>query len=170
MNSGIRIDVAKLEQAEADLDAALSLRPNHAEARAVRKQVIDYLYPAKRIEVNITQQRVYAWQGDSLVYEFPVSTGLPGQDTATGNFQVLDKIPMAHSSIWQLDMPNWLGIYYVQGIENGFHALPFRPDGTKMWAGLLGQKASYGCIVLGTEAGRVLYDWAEVGTRVDIHY
>ncbi len=66
-------------------------------------------------------------------------------------------------------MPNWLGIYYVQGIENGFHALPFRPDGSKMWAGLLGQRASYGCIVLGTKAGRTLYKWAEVGTRVDIH-
>lgn len=169
MRGGTRINIGKLRQARADLDAALALRPDDAEARAVREQVIDYLFPSKRIEVDISKQRVYAWKGDTLVYEFLVSTGLRGQDTATGHFQVLDRMPMAHSRIWKLDMPYWLGIYYVQGIENGFHALPIRPDGSKMWAGLLGQRASYGCIVLGTKAGRTLYKWAEVGTRVDIH-
>ncbi|MFC2030050.1 L,D-transpeptidase family protein [Chloroflexota bacterium] len=169
MISGIGINVEKLKSASADLDAALALRPDDAQARAIRQQVTDYLFPAKRIEVDISKQRVYAWAGDKLVHKYPVSTGLRGQDTATGHFQVLNKIPMAHSRMWKLDMPNWLGIYDVQGIENGFHALPFRPDGSKMWAGLLGQRASYGCIVLGTQAGRTLYKWAEIGTRVDIH-
>ena len=76
---------------------------------------------------------------------------------------------MAYSRIWKLDMPYWMGIYYVQGIENGFHGLPYRPDGTKMWGGLLGRRASYGCIVLGTKQAKTLYNWAEIGTRVDIH-
>ena len=112
---------------------------------------------------------MYVYDGDVLVYSFVASTGM-GNSTRVGSFSVLNKIPNAYGETWNIWMPNWLGIYYVQGIENGFHALPFRPDGTKMWAGLLGQKASYGCIVLGTEAGRILYNWAEVGTRVDIHY
>ncbi len=145
-------------------------KPDDAEARQHLDRVMYVLFPPKRIEVNVSTQRFYAWEGDTLVYEFLTSTGLPGQDTATGHFKVLDKIPMAHSSVWRLDMPYWLGIYYVGNIENGIHALPIRPDGTVMWGGLLGQKASYGCIILSTEAARIIYNWAEVGTAVDIHY
>jgi lipoprotein-anchoring transpeptidase ErfK/SrfK len=76
---------------------------------------------------------------------------------------------MAYSSIWRLKMPNWLGIYYVGGIENGIHALPIRPDGTVMWGGLLGQRASYGCVILSNNAAKTIYNWAEIGTVVDIH-
>jgi tetratricopeptide (TPR) repeat protein len=165
-----RVNPSKLEQAQSDLEAALALRPNDAQAKAHLNQVKYLLHPPKRIEVDISEQRLYAWQGDQLVYEYPVSTGLPGQDTATGHYRILDKIPMAYSRIWKLSMPYWMGIYYVQGIENGFHALPIRPDGSVMWAGLLGRRASYGCIVLGTQAAQTLYNWAEIGTRVDIHY
>jgi lipoprotein-anchoring transpeptidase ErfK/SrfK len=83
---------------------------------------------------------------------------------------VLDKIPLAYSSIWQLEMPYWLGIYYVGGIENGIHALPIRPDGTVMWGGLLGTRQSYGCVILDTEVARQIYEWAEIGTPVEIRF
>ncbi len=159
-----------LEQARADLEAALALRPGDAEAQAHLDRVMYRLFPPKRIEIDISQQRFYAWEGDTLVYSFPTSTGLPGQDTAIGHFQVLDKMPMAYSSVWRLKMPYWLGIYYVGNIENGIHGLPIRPDGSVMWGGLLGQRASYGCVILSTEAARLIYDWAEIGTVVDIHY
>jgi tetratricopeptide (TPR) repeat protein len=160
----------KLQKARADLEAALSLSPDDAEAQKHYDQVMYILLPPKRIEINISTQHLYAWKGDTLVYSWPVSTGLPGRDTATGHFEVLDKIPMAYSSIWRLKMPYWLGIYYVGNIENGIHALPIRPDGSVMWAGLLGQRASYGCVILSNEAAQLLYEWAEIGTKVDIHY
>lgn len=160
----------KLQQARADLEAALALSPDDAEARSYLDKVMYELFPPKRIEIDISKQWFYAWEGDTLVYSFVTSTGLPGQDTATGHFRVLDKMPMAYSSIWRLKMPYWLGIYYVGNIENGIHALPIRPDGSVMWGGLLGQRASYGCVILSTEAARLIYDWAEIGTPVDIHY
>jgi tetratricopeptide (TPR) repeat protein len=166
----VRKEQSDLQNARLDLEEALALRPGDAEAQQHYDRVMYLLFPPKRIEVNITTQRFYAYEGDTLLYEFRTSTGLPGQDTAAGRFKVLSKIPMAHSSIWQLDMPYWLGIYYVGNIENGIHALPIRPDGTVMWGGLLGQKASYGCIILSTEAARIIYDWAEVGTEVVVHY
>jgi len=77
---------------------------------------------------------------------------------------------MAWSSIWRLKMPYWLGIYNVGTVENGIHALPIRPDGSVMWGGLLGQRASYGCVILSTGAAKTLYNWAEIGTPVWIHY
>jgi tetratricopeptide (TPR) repeat protein len=166
----LREERGKLKAARTDLEAALALRPDDAEAQAHLDQVMYRLFPPKRIEVDISRQRLYAWEGDTLLHSFPTSTGLRGRDTAPGHYQVLDKIPMAYSSIWRLKMPYWLGIYYVGNIENGIHALPIRPDGSVMWGGLLGQRASYGCIILSTEAARLIYNWADIGTVVDVHY
>jgi len=160
----------KLKNARDDLEAALALQPDDAKAKAHYNDVMYILFPPKRIEIDISKQHFYAWLGDKLIYSFPTSTGLPGQDTAAGHYKVLDKIPMAYSSVWRLKMPYWLGIYYVGRIENGIHALPIRPDGTVMWGGFLGQKASYGCIILSTQAARTIYNWADIGTPVDIHY
>jgi tetratricopeptide (TPR) repeat protein len=163
-------DKGQLQKARADLEAALALSPGDTEAQAYLDKVMYELFPPKRIEIDISKQWFYAWEGDTLVYSFVTSTGLPGRDTAAGHYRVLDKIPMAYSSVWRLQMPYWLGIYYVGTIENGIHALPIRPDGSVMWGGLLGQKASYGCVILSTEAARIIYDWADIGTPVDIHY
>jgi tetratricopeptide (TPR) repeat protein len=160
----------ELQEARSDLESALALLPDDNEARTHYDEVMYILFPPKRIEVNISTQRFYAWQGDRLVYQFPTSTGLPTRATAAGHFKVLSKIPRAYSSIWRLHMPYWLGIYYVGRVENGIHALPIRPDGSVMWAGLLGQRASYGCVILSTAAARLIYEWAEIGTPVHIHY
>ena len=160
----------KLEKARTDLETALALQPDDQEAKTLYDEVMYILVPPKRIEIDISSQRFYAYLGNELLYNFPTSTGLPGRDTAVGHFEVQSKIPMAYSSIWRLNMPYWLGIYNVGRIENGIHALPIRPDGTVMWAGLLGQKASYGCVILSTQAARTIYEWAEIGTPVHIHY
>ena len=159
-----------LAEARADLEAALALAPGDAKAKTHLDQVMYKLFPPKRIDIDISEQRMYVYLGDKLLHKWVISTGLPGRDTATGHFKVLDKIPMAYSKVWNLKMPYWLGIYYVGGIENGIHALPIRPDGSVMWAGLLGQQASYGCVILDNTAAPILYNWAEIGTKVDIHY
>jgi tetratricopeptide (TPR) repeat protein len=161
---------AKYQAARTDLEAALALQPGDADAKAHLDAVMVELFPPKRIEIDIGDQHFYAWEGDKLVYSLVTSTGLPGRDTATGHYHVLDKIPMAYSKVWRLKMPYWLGIYYVGRIENGIHALPIRPDGSVMWGGLLGTKQSYGCVILDTAAAKRVYDWADIGTPVDIHY
>ena len=124
--------------------------------------------PRKRIEVIISQQRLYAWEGETLVYKFVCSTGAPGSPTKPGSYSVISKIPMAYSYKWGLKMPYWLGIYRVGDLENGIHALPILPNGQTLWAGYLGTPVSFGCIILGTQEARLLYDWAEIGTPVEI--
>jgi tetratricopeptide (TPR) repeat protein len=160
----------QLQEARGDLETALLLKPDDEEAKTHLDEVMYILFPPKRIEISISRQRFYAYQGDTLVYQFVTSTGLRGRDTATGHFKVQSKIPNAYSSIWRLHMPYWLGIYYVGNIENGIHALPIRLDGSVMWGGLLGQRASYGCVILSTAAARTIYNWAEIGTEVWIYY
>jgi len=122
----------------------------------------------KRIVVDLSEQHLYAYQGEALIHSFVVSTGMPGAGTRTGDFRVLDKYPNAYASTWNLQMPHWLGIYWAGGLENGIHALPILPNGQRLWGGYLGTPASFGCIILGTQEARTLYEWATIGTPVII--
>jgi LysM repeat protein len=124
----------------------------------------------KRIVVDLSEQHLYAYQGETLVYSFVASTGMPGAATRTGTFRVLDKIPNAYASTWNLQMPHWLGIYWAGSTENGIHALPILSNGQRLWAGYLGTPVSYGCVVLGIQEARTLYEWAAVGTPVIIQH
>jgi lipoprotein-anchoring transpeptidase ErfK/SrfK len=117
--------------------------------------------------VDISEQHLYAYEGNTLIYSFVASTGMRNA-TRVGTFSVLDKIPNAYGSTWNIWMPDWLGIYYAGGLENGIHSLPILPNGQRLWAGYLGTPISFGCVVLGVEESRLLYDWAEIGTTVVI--
>jgi hypothetical protein len=83
---------------------------------------------------------------------------------------VQSKIPNAWGGTWSIWMPDWLGIYWAGGLENGIHALPILPNGATLWAGFLGRPISYGCVVLGSYEAKLLYDWAEIGTPVEIRW
>jgi len=124
---------------------------------------------AKYILVDLSEQHMYVYEGDSLIYSFVASTGL-NNATATGNFAVQSKIPNAYGSTWNIWMPYWLGIYWAGGLENGIHALPILPNGATLWEGFLGRPISYGCVVLGSYEASLLYDWAEIGTPVEIRW
>jgi lipoprotein-anchoring transpeptidase ErfK/SrfK len=124
---------------------------------------------SKYILVDISEQHMYVYEGDALVYSFVVSTGIENS-TRVGTFAVQTKLPNAYASTWNLWMPNWLGIYYSHGLENGIHALPILSNGATLWDGYLGSPVSYGCVVLGTYEAQILYDWAEIGTPVEIQW
>jgi lipoprotein-anchoring transpeptidase ErfK/SrfK len=124
---------------------------------------------SKYILVDLSEQHMYVYESDALIYSFVASTGING-GTRIGNFAVQSKIPSAYGSTWDIWMPDWLGIYWSGGLENGIHALPILPNGATLWAGFLGRPISYGCVVLGTYDAQLLYDWAEMGTPVDIQW
>jgi lipoprotein-anchoring transpeptidase ErfK/SrfK len=124
---------------------------------------------SKYILVDISEQHMYVYEGDTLVYSFVASTGM-NNATRVGTFAVQDKIPNAYGATWNIWMPDWLGIYYAGSLENGIHALPILSNGATLWAGFLGRPISYGCVVLGTYEAKLLYDWAEVGTPVEIRW
>jgi LysM repeat protein len=122
----------------------------------------------KRVVVDISEQHLYAYQGEMVVYSFVASTGMHSSPTRTGTFSVLNKISNAYASTWNLQMPYWLGVYWSGGLQNGIHALPILSSGQQLWAGYLGTPISYGCIVLDTYEARLLYEWVDVGTPVVI--
>jgi lipoprotein-anchoring transpeptidase ErfK/SrfK len=121
----------------------------------------------KRIIVNITEQHLYAFQGDTLVLNFIVSTGADNS-TSVGIFSIVDKIPDAYSDLWGFWMPDWLGLYALGDMENGLHALPVLADGTVIWEDALGKPISHGCVVMNPDDARSLFEWADIGTPVEI--
>jgi lipoprotein-anchoring transpeptidase ErfK/SrfK len=123
----------------------------------------------KYILVDISEQHMYVYEGNTLANSFVSSTGM-NYATRVGSFSVLDKIPNAYGATWDIWMPNWLGIYWAGNMENGIHALPILPSGATLWAGYLGTPISYGCIVLGTYDAQWLYDWVDIGTPVEIRW
>ncbi len=122
----------------------------------------------KRIVVDLSEQRMYVYENGQLLWKWVVSTGRPGQETAVGHYKVLNKLPNAYASTWSLQMPYWLGIYWAGSLQNGIHALPILPNGQRLWEGYLGTPASFGCVILSTQNAQTLYNWATVGTPVDV--
>jgi hypothetical protein len=164
------------QQLEADnLDEALGQAQRCEEilegdpgASETVRLVMDTIKPPRRIEVSLSTFRVKVYEDNQVVRDFLVCTGRPSHPTKTGRFVVQTKMEMAYASTWDLDMPKWLGIYWAGGTENGFHALPILSSGATLWAGSLGTRCSFGCLVLGTQEAAWLYDWAEIGTVVII--
>ena len=122
----------------------------------------------KRIVIDLSEQHLYAYQGERLVYSFVASSGAAPTYTGVGEFRVQSKIPKAFGATWNIWMPFWLGVYWAGSTENGIHALPILPNGQTLWTGFLGRPISYGCIVLGTQEAQLLYNWADLGTPVTI--
>ncbi len=124
---------------------------------------------SKRVEISLAEQRLRAYENDQLLYDWPVSTGVPGSPTYAGEFQVLGKNENAYASQWDLWMPYFIAIYRAGGdTYNGIHALPILSNGQRLWEGALGTPTSYGCIILGVQEAETLFNWIELGAPVTI--
>jgi hypothetical protein len=125
--------------------------------------------PEKRIVISLSEQRMWTYEEGELLKNYIVSTGIPNSPTLPGLFQVTSHEENAYASIWDLYMPHFMGIYdAVPGLTNGIHGLPMLSGGRRLWANVLGQPASYGCIILDLQAAEDLFYWAEEGVVVEI--
>ncbi|MCL4863170.1 MAG: LysM peptidoglycan-binding domain-containing protein [Caldilineaceae bacterium] len=119
--------------------------------------------------VSLSRQECWLFWGKAVHHRWRCSTGYGEYITRTGNFAVQTKIENAKSRAYRLDMPYWLGIYYVGNYENGIHGLPVSWDtGEKIWTSLVGQPATFGCAMLADEDAAELFRIAYVGMPVYI--
>jgi len=120
----------------------------------------------KKIEVNLSQQKMKLFEGEKMVNEFLVSTGKEKTSTPTGEFKIYSKHIMVYSKLANCWLPFWVG-FTSDGLY-GFHEIPICQEGRK---GLeeLGKPASIGCVRLGIKDAEVFYKWVEVGTLVKIY-
>ncbi|HEY9152155.1 MAG TPA: L,D-transpeptidase family protein [Anaerolineales bacterium] len=113
------------------------------------------------IDVNLMQQMVYAYQGNSVVNSFLVSTGTWQYPTVTGQYHIYVKLLSTDMTGPGYYLPNVpYTMYFYQGY--GLH-------GT-YWHHNFGTPMSHGCVNLTIPDAQWLYNWASVGTLVNVHY
>ena len=112
------------------------------------------------MDVDLSSQTVYTFQGDQIVNSFVVSTGLWPNVTVTGVYRIYVKYRYADMSGDEYYLPN---VPYVMYFYKGYGL-----HGT-YWHNNFGYPMSHGCINLRIEDAGWLFNWAAVGTVVSIH-
>jgi len=123
------------------------------------------LWP-RRIEVDLSSQQLYAYEGALLVYTAPVATGRNGFNTPTGEYAVYRKAELhtmrgsLNGETWKV--PNVPWIMYINGGVAIHGTYWHNKFGT-------GYRLSHGCVNVGMDDAQWLYEWASVGTPVTVH-
>lgn len=149
---------------------------------AATSNVLGETSAPKRIEVDLTTQRLYAYDGQTIKHIFAISSGNPWTPTVTGEFYIWGKVKsqrmrggsVADGSYY--DLPN---VPYVMFFYKGysFHGAYWHND--------FGFPRSHGCVNLSIADAKTLYYWAfpqmalsqniwfniprEVSTKVVVH-
>ncbi len=118
----------------------------------------------KLITVDTGKQRLYAWEGGHILKEFKVSTGMRYTPTVRGSFSIRTKIEKQdmkgsfppYEPYFIKDVPNVMYFYGAYAIHGTF------------WHNKFGSRASHGCVNLPVADAKWVYDWAPVGTRVEV--
>jgi len=112
------------------------------------------------IDVDLSEQAVYAYEGSTLVNSFIVSTGTWKHPTVTGQYYIYVKYrysDMSGPDYFLRDVPYTMYFYKGYALHGTY------------WHSNFGTPMSHGCINLRTEDAAWLFNFASVGTLVNIH-
>ena len=126
----------------------------------------------KRIEVDLSAQRLYAYEGNRQVYNFLISSG-KWDRTPTGTFYIWTKIKSQKMSGGSKALGTY---YYLPNVpyimffynENVSKSTGYSLHGT-YWHNNFGVPMSHGCVNMKTPEAALIFSWAEVGTPITIY-
>ncbi len=140
--------------------------------------------PASRVIICLSQQRGRLYVGDQVAADWPVSTGIPGRETPTGNFSVREKkrdyASNRYGKIYNSEgkCVNYDADAFNNAVPEGgrFVGSPMpcwlrlTGDGVGMHIGKVraGRRLSHGCIRTPGEMARELYRILAVGSKVSV--
>jgi len=112
------------------------------------------------IEVDLSEQTLTAWQGETAVLHTLISSGRTEYPTVRGTYPVRVKLPLERMIGPGYDTPDvpWT-MYFFRGYA--IHGA--------YWHNNFGTPVSHGCVNMRVEEAKLLYDWASVGTEVVVH-
>jgi lipoprotein-anchoring transpeptidase ErfK/SrfK len=125
-------------------------------------QNIDTLKKSQQrwIQIDLSQQKLIAWEGKTPVYAIVVSTGKKSTPTRVGKFKIQTKLKSTRMRGTGYDIPNVPHAMFYQG-NYGIHGA--------YWHRKFGTPVSRGCVNLAPNHAQWLFNWASVGTPVFIH-
>lgn len=136
--------------------------------------------PHKRIVVDLDAQWMVGFENGELIFDWGISSGREEAPTYPGIFQILTHDEKAFGGSFALcnetgtncnqwEMAWFMGIYeVVPGLMNGFHGAVLLPNGGYLGGGGVYEPTTFGCIMSVDKWARLLYEWAEIGTMVEI--
>ncbi|MGB3495653.1 MAG: L,D-transpeptidase [Elainellaceae cyanobacterium] len=112
------------------------------------------------IEIDVSRQRLIAWEGNSPVYAVIVSTGRSPTPTPSGVFAVQSMHRTTRMQGEDYDVPDVpYTMYYHRGYA--IHGA--------YWHNNFGTPMSHGCTNVAVDHAQWLFDWSSVGTPVLVH-
>ncbi|MCG6133813.1 MAG: L,D-transpeptidase [Nostoc sp. LLA-1] len=126
------------------------------------KQTIQTLETSDQrwIQVNLSTQRLIAWEGGKPVYAVIISSGKKSTPTRVGTFKIQSKHKSTRMRGRNYDVPNVPHAMFYQG-NYGIHGA--------YWHKKFGTPVSQGCVNVAPNHAKWLFDWASLGTQVVIH-
>lgn len=115
----------------------------------------------KRFLVDLSDQMLYAYEGDTLVRSTLISSGLWPNTTVLGTYYIYVKYTSQRMVGPGYDLP---GVPYVMYFYQGY-AL----HGT-YWHNNFGHPMSHGCVNMPTPEAEWAFNWAPVGTPVTVQW
>ncbi len=112
------------------------------------------------IEVDLSEQHLFAWKGKNLTFTTVISTGKAQTPTYPGIYTIQRKYPLDRMRGEDYDIADVPSVLYF---DRGYalHGA--------YWHNNFGTPVSHGCINLPTSNAEWLFDWAQIGTTLIIH-
>lgn len=147
-------------------------QPKYIASDIVKTSVLgDSTGTDKHIYVDLTNQRVYAFEGSKLIYNFLTSTG-KWHPTPTGDFNIWIKLRYTRMSggtgADYYDLPNVPYTMFFANDQVG-RGQGFSLHGA-YWHNNFGHPMSHGCVNLRPEDAALLYAWADPATTGNTTY
>jgi len=114
----------------------------------------------KWIEIDVSRQRLVAWEGKIPVYAIIISTGKDATPTRIGTFAIKSKYRFARMQGPDYDVPDVPFTMYYDG-SNAIHGA--------YWHNNFGSPVSHGCTNVAVNHAKWLFNWAPEGTPVIVH-
>ncbi|MDY7022418.1 MAG: L,D-transpeptidase [Cyanobacteriota bacterium] len=128
---------------------------------AIASRMLELQDSAERwISIDLTRQRLVAWEGNKAVYAVIVSTGKRSTPTRLGTFKIYTKYQETRMTGPDYDVPDVpYTMYYDGGMA--IHGA--------YWHNLFGTPVTHGCTNVAVDHAQWLFEWASVGTPVVVH-
>ena len=120
----------------------------------------------KLITVDIGAQKLRAWEGGKVVFETPVSTGLPKSPTVRGTFKIYLKYAVqAHMR----GVSPYIGRYDLTNVPHVMYFYQGYAIHGAYWHNNFGRPMSNGCVNVPLPAAEWLFNFASQGTQVMVY-
>lgn len=112
------------------------------------------------LEVDLTRQRLIAWEGKTPVRAVIISSGKAATPTLTGVFEIQSKHRVARMQGDDYDIPDVPHTMYYSG-GYAIHGA--------YWHKRFGTPVSHGCVNVAPDHAGWFFSWASLGTPVVVH-